>query len=798
MNTLLTDIKLALRGFRRQPGFFMTAVLTLAVGMGAGTAVFSIVRSVLIEPLPYPNPERLVTIGSSPWMPTEIFLDFQNSGSLESLAGFVPRQFAVSGVEVARQVEGVQTTPDFLAILGARTALGRTFTPVDAHPASPRTALISYASWQQNWGGSADVLGQTLLLNGQPHEIIGVLEGGFRQLTPRVSAPEVWTPLEIEPTEPDGTDHWVIPLGRLAADASLGQARSELEAVVGRFRRRHPEAPRSRWDFRLETVHSELTREVRPALTVLQAAVLAVLLISCLNVSNLLLARLRTRQRDVAVRSALGASKGRLARQLMTESLMIWLAGGVVGFGLLSAGLESVVAAAPQDISRLQNAQADLGLFGVTLLLSLAAGLLFGTLPVMAALRGRLAGYLKEAGRSSDGLPARHHLSGTLVVAEVTLTLVLLVSAGLLVRSFVSLIAQPTGFRSDGVLVLQMRVPEHHFEDVGQLDGFYQRLLGRLGQMAGVEAVGLANNLPSRQANANREILIEGQSQPRQADYAVVSPDYFRCLEIPLLRGRLFQESDRQGSLPVALVDESLRRQLWPGQDPIGERLQYADVRRTVVGVVADIRGGGFSSDPRPGFYIPYQQRPHTPVELVVGRSSVFLIRSRAEAAALAEPLRRAIREVDPGQPVPEVAELSSILAQEVRPQRFRTLVLGAFAAVSLLLSLAGIYGVVAYLVAERTQEFGVRMALGATRRDILRRVLSWGFRLGGLGVLAGLAGSAAVTRLLAGLLFHVRPMDPLTLLGSVLAIVLATLAACLIPACKAARTDPIIALRAE
>ena len=795
------ELRMTVRSLRRSPGFTLTAVLTLALGIGLNTAIFGIVEAVLLDPLPYPDSDRLVGMAEQPWTPTEITLDLRRSAdAFEEIAGLYPRQFTVTGGEQPIELEGAAVTTNFFRVLGARMARGRGFTEADTAP-RVRIVIISHGVWQRRYGGAEEVLGQTLAIDGALHEIVGVVERGFRQLAQRSDDPQLWIPLELRPTEPDGAYNWEIPIGRLNAGIPLRRAQAELDLVMARFLKRHPGVEGPRWNLRLATLKSTLVGDVRQGLLILQVAVGVVLLLACVNVANLLLARSSSRQRDLAVRSAMGASAGQLLRHLLSESLVLSLLGGGAAVVLMFVGLDLLVAMAPQDTPRIGDVSIDGSVLLFTLAVSAVTGLLFGVVPAMVTTHRGPYEVLKGGGRGVTGSRREHRVSQGLVVAEVTLTLVLLVGAGLLMQSFATLTGQDPGFRTDDVVAVSLHLSEDRYESVPRLEDFYRRVRERIAQLPGVEAVAVSNYLPISMG-ATREYVVgdRGESEVAEAQYGVVSPGFFQVLDIPLLQGRTFEETDRRGEPGVAIIDEAMWRETWPGQNPIGKRLRFSgeDSWLTVVGLVGDIRGRGLARDPRPGFYVSYQQRLPTPVELAVGRSAVTLVRSRIGAQSLADALRRAIWEVDPQQPVPEIATLDSIVAEGVSPQRFRALLLGSFAGIALLMAVAGIYGVVAYLVAERMREFGVRLAMGATPRDIVGWVLGWGLRLATLGVGLGLIGILAVNHFLSSLLFEISPTDPPTIMASVAAIILVTLTACLVPAFRAMRVDPVICLRTE
>lgn len=806
--SLTQDVRLTFRSLLRVPVFSLAVIATLAVGVGANAAVFSVVRGVLLKPLPYPHSDRLVVAEPSPWVPAEIVEDVRRrSPALEEVAGFYPLDFTVTGAERPEGVHGAVVTPDLLTLLGADMALGRAFTDKDARPDAPRTAILSHADWERSYGASPAVIGRSIRLDGVPHEIIGVMSAGFRQLTPRTGEVGVWTPAGMDrlgaDVLPEGSISWAIPVARLAAGVPRERAQAELDAALDRYRERHPEAVdgpirRLRW----APLRSNLTHAVRNGLLVLQAAVGLLLLLSCVNVANLLLVRFDSRRGEVAVRSALGASRVRLLRQLVTESVMLAIAGGLAGLVLRAAFLELMLAVAPPDLPRIGTVSDDGSIVFFTMALAIVAGLAFGTIPALAATRESPQQGLKESGRVARRSGSRQRLSRALVVAQVALTLMLVVSATLLVRSFVALSDQDPGFGTDGVVAVRMSVPEDRYESMPLLVGYLGRLVGRVQEVPGVGEAAVSNNLPLWRGNAIRSFVIDGESEVRDAQYGVVSADYFRTLGIPLLRGRPFGETDGPDAPRVAIVDEAFAERAWPGQDAIGKRLRFEDGREslTVVGVCGDIRGYGLAAAPEPGLYIPYAQRPATPVEVAVGKNVVLLVRLQrsADTGEAAQALRQAVWDVEPGQPVPEITPLAAILSDSTRPQRFRATLLAAFAAVALLIAIAGIYGVVGHVLAQRTGELAIRRALGASDREAVRLVLGWGLRLAGVGIVLGGVGVVWAGRLIRGLLFGIEPTDPGTLLAGAVTVLLITLVACAVPAYRATRVDALVAMRSE
>ncbi len=798
---MLQDIRQILKNIAKAPIFFGALVLTLAIGIGANTAIFSLVKTVLLQPLPYPDADGIVGISKYPWVPVELYDDLRASGgnTFEEVAAFYPQSFAVTGGDHPIEVEGARVTPNFFRIFRAGAAQGRGFSPADG-AAGP--VVVSEGFWRHRQDGTGDPAHRTLTLDGVSHPVIGMIDPAFRQITPGNGHPRLWLASTFEPLRPDGSMGYVIPLARLRKGAPLHQAQAAFSVVIGRFLERHPELRNnSRWNqLRLVPIREELTGDIRPALLMLQAAVGILLLIACVNVANLLHARFLARQRELAIRAALGATKGRLVRQLLTESLVLALLGGLAGFLLMRVCLKAILGIAPVDIPRIQDVSGDPAVFLFALGLSVLTGLAFGVFPSALGTRRTLHDQLKEGGRSPGRSRGQSRASQALVVAEVALSMVLLAGAGLLIQSFFSLTSQSLGFRTKDVLAIAVSSPGNRHASVPDLEAFYRLARERLRQVPGVESACVSNNLPIKRGRSSRTLVIEGLPEPRTMQYGVVSPGFFGTLGIPIRQGRDFEDSDRRTSPPVAVVDEAMATALWPQQNPIGKRFRMPDASGwiSVVGVVGDIRGNGLAREPGPGFYISNQQRPDTLVELTVGRQAVFLIHSRLGPAAMAPALRRAIWDADPQQPVPEITTLDQVLDREGASHRFRALLLGLFAAIAMLLVAAGIYGIVEYLVSERTHELGVRKALGATDGSLIRGILAWGLKLAAIGTALGVLAVFALGRFLASLLFGVGALDPGTLMASGILIGLITVVACFIPARRVARVDPMTALRSE
>jgi putative ABC transport system permease protein len=807
MSSLRADVKQAIRSIREAPGFFAAVILTLAIGIGANTALFSVVRTVLLDPLPYPNSDQLVVVSKSPWNRADAIEVFREMPSVvQEFAAYSPERLAITGGDQPYETQGSRITPNFFHMFGVDIARGRDFTAADALPGAAPTAIIGYGVWMTQYGGRADVIGRMVRVNDEPREIIGVTREGFQLYGPRSEDPRIWLPFRLQSRDTDGRFLWVIPALRMKAGVSVQQLQAQFDQRMPEFLKAHPDLGRAdQFPWKLVTIKSEIVKDIRTALIILQLTAATLLLIACVNVANLLLARASSRQRELAIRSALGASRARLVRQLVTESIVLSLFGGVAGVLLMQLTLGLLLRIAPSGVPRLADVHVDVSAFLAATAIAVVTGLVFGLIPAAIALRGSLHDYLKEGGRGPSRSNRQQRISQVLVVTEVTLTLVLLVGAGLLVRTFFRLSDQPVGFRTENVIAMPIQIPPTGFNAVEQLDEFYTAALARIAAVPGVHSVALANNLPINRGGAGREFLLVGEEESpltrKVAEYGVVSPGYFAALDIPLVKGRYFDAGDRRGGLKVAIVDQTMARLAFRGEDPIGKRFRFEDGNDawlTVVGVVGNTRGGGLARDVAAGFYIPYTQRPGTRSEIAVGHLAKFLIRSTAPVGTLAAPLRQAIWTVNPQQPIAELIPLAAAVARGAAPHRFRATLLATFSGIALVLVLVGIYGVIEYAVGERTREFGVRMALGAAPGVILRNVLMWGLRLAGIGVVFGLAGVFLLNRFLADMLFGVTPTDPPTLAIALVVILLVTIAACVIPARRATRVDPAMALRAD
>ncbi|HWS56871.1 MAG TPA: ABC transporter permease [Pyrinomonadaceae bacterium] len=804
------DLRYGLRTMRRGPGFTAAAVLTLALGIGANSAIFSVVNAVLLRPLPYPNAGRLVRIrrvdprggnvGGTVSYPN--FTDFREQApGLEHAAAYSDSYAWLGGGGEPERIEGVYASADLFPTLGVSPALGRAFTPEEDRPGAPLVAVISHGLWQRRFGSDGGIIGREILLDGDKTTVVGVMPRGFNFPLGRESN-DFWVPLGSSGygemlKNRRANNHSVI--ASLRQGVAVGQAQAELDAVNERLASQYPEANAGA-AARVTELQSDLVGDVRPALLVLLASVSFVLLIACANVANLLLARAAARGREMALRTALGATRGRIVRQMLTESLLLSAAGGAAGLLVASWALPLLVAADPGNIPRVSEIDLDPRVLAFALFVSLLTGVLFGLAPALKVSRPDLNKSLKGGGRGSAGGPARSRVRSLLIVSEVALSLVLLVGAGLLIRSFVALLGTPPGYDPSQVLTATLDVSRAVYPEP---ERFFQQVGARVRELPGVEAAGMTSLPPLSASDTSVEFRIEGRPEPQPGSAPVARPlaideDFFRAMRVPVRKGRALGEQDTGRSLKVVVVNEELARRYFPGEDPIGKRLilyhTYAKSEPApyeVVGVVSDVRHRGLNVPASPEFYVSYLQMAPPRMTLVV-RSAT------PNVAGLAASVRGAITEVDRGALVWDLRQMDERLAESVAPQRFNTLLLGLFALVALALAATGILGVMSYTVAARTHEIGIRLALGATRADILRLVVGRGMLLTLGGVASGTAAALGLTRLMSSLLYGVSTTDPVTFVVVAALISVVALIACYVPARRATQVDPLIAMRYE
>jgi putative ABC transport system permease protein len=815
MDTLRQDLVYALRSLRRQPGFTLITVLTLALGIGANTAVFSVVNGVVLRPLGYEHPERLQFVTSQfPnigfqqfWVDLPEFVEFRDRNhSFESVGAYNVGAINLDTNPPSRPVRAV-ITPELMPVLGVQPVAGRWFTKEDSAPKAPAVAILSFELWQRAYGGDRGVLNKVVQINSVGTQIVGIMPRGFDVHDQKV---ELWEPLTIDPATLSNQrgSHFLYMVGRLKPGVTLGQARADLEVLLkewpGTVPNKHTPDP-VRHRLQIDPLKEDVVGSVRTALIVLQAAVGFVLLIACANLANLLIARADSRMREYAVRSALGASRHRLLRQLITEGLVLATAGAAAGTGLAWGGLRLLLAANPNAIPRTAEIGLDTPVLGFTLLVAVVTGLVFGLVPLAHIGRDRASQAMRESSARTTAGTARARMRSVLVVAEVALAVVLVVGAGLLIRSFMNLTRQDMGFDRSQLSTFGIVLPNPPYDAARRLD-FYQRVTTRLQTVPGVQSVAAMTGLPPlRSVNANDtdfeaipNMRPPGSLPVENVDFwQYVTAGYTATMGIPVVRGRAFEPGDAGGA-PVVLVNEALVHRFFPDRDPIGQHLKpgFGDTTPwfTVVGVLKDVKQAGVDASVGTELYMLTEQMPRV-LGFAPGNMN-FVMRSTRSFDLLAPEFRRSVGEIDATLPLIRPRSMTSVVDDAIARPRFLTLLLGLFAGLALALAAVGTYGVLSYLVSERRQEIGIRMALGADRGEILRLVLFRGLMLSGIGLVGGLAAAAGLTRVIKTMLFNVTPTDPLTLgvVAGVIAIVAA--AACVVPAWRATRTDPMVVLR--
>jgi predicted permease len=823
MSTLLQDLRYAFRTLRANPGFTAAAIIALAAGIGANTAIFSVVNAILLRPLPYGHPNQLFLIqeripkvdaGYMPVCAPDV-LDFQSQNrAFAGVAGFENGEMNASGPSEPVRIKTARVTANVFSLLGVSPSLGRTFTNEEDQPGQ-RVAVLSYGLWQRLFGGDRHVIESNVTLDGKPYKVLGVMPRGFVFPPPGLpwgAAPaELWVPMAFTRHElanvADNFDISVI--GRARAGFSADQANADIHRIAHFIQEKYSKEYTD--GFTLEARALALPELVigktRTLVLILLGAVAFVLLIACANVANLLLSRAASRHKEIAIRTALGAGRVRLIRQFLTESVILSLLGGALGIALAWWGLRALVTLMPPSIPLTDRITVDLTVLCFAVGLSLLTGLIFGVFPALSASRGSTASGLNETGRGGTAGKQRNRLRSVLAMAEVALALVLVVGAGLLIRSFAALRNTDPGFQPERALSIFVPLPESQYAKAAGVRNFDQEFLTKISALPGVRAVGAASTLPLARINWNQTILKEGRTVESTGKIplawrSIVMGDYFQALGITLKHGRYFTAEDRIGSTEVLIVSEALARDFWPNQDPIGKRAKFngQDAKvpwKTVVGVVADVKQSSIESEAQLQFYTPFGQLNEEAIGFV-GRNMNYVMRTSADPAGLIASVRASLRSLDKSLPVAGLQTMRQVVSTSTAPRRFNTWLMGLLAAIALLIAAVGIYGVMAYSVTMRTQEIGIRMALGAARTNVLRMVLRQAFGIAGFGIAIGLAASFALTRLMATLLYQVKPWDPLTFFGVSLFLMLVVVIATCFPAMRAMRVDPMVALRHE
>jgi len=810
MEALWQDVKYGLRMLAKSPGFTAVAVLTLALGIGANTAIFSVVNAVLLRQLPYKDPERLVMVWESyraRGRATNVisladFIDWRQRNTVfEQMAAFADWSANLTGVETPEEVRIQIASTNLFSLLGVQPMMGRTFLEEDGKEGQNRVVILSYGFWLRRMGGDPGVLDKTILLDGRKYTVIGVMPPGFQlfvragTMVPKPA--ELWLPYVFTEQFRVRRGRFAMAVAKLKPGVTLQQAQAEMNGIATQLEQEYPDFNKG-WGVKVVPLREQFVGELRRALLVLSAAVGFVLLIACANVANLLLARAASREREIAIRAALGAGRARMLRQLLTESVLLSVAGGALGVVLALWGTELLLAVTPPELLSLGGVSVDARVLGFTFGVSVLTGIIFGLLPAVLASRPNLNESLKEGGRAGEGAH-RGRARSVLVSAEVALALVLLICSGLLIRSLGRLVAVDPGFDPRNLLTVKMSLPGSKYGTEQQRIAFYRELLARVRQIPGVVAAGANAFVPFTGPGSATGFTIEGGPKPLKAeepvvDVRVADSDYFRAMRIPLVKGRLFSEREMTEASHVVIISETFARQYFPDVDPIGQRvtIEMSDnpVPSEIIGVVGDVKHAGLDVAPRAMSYWPHPELAFPFMTLVV--------RTSGNPLSVVNAIREQVKALDPDQPIADARTMEQLLGESTARARFSTVLLGVFAGLALALAAVGIYGVMAYAVAQRTHEIGIRLALGAQPRDIVGLVVRQGMLLAVAGVAAGLMGAFAATRFLESLLFEIPPTDLPTFVGIPVLLSAVALVACWIPARRATRVEPVVALRYE
>lgn len=808
MNNLWRNLRYGLRGLWKHPGFTLVAVFSLALGIGANTAIFSLVNEVLFKPLPFREADRLAMVwedSSAIGFPRDTpapanYADWKAQNQVfEDMAALDWRNFNLTGDGEPEKVMAFGVTANFFSLLGVQPALGRSFLPAEDKPGTNKVVVLSHQLWQRRYGGQADIVGKDILLNYEKYTVVGVMPVGFQFMQAHIG---LWVPMALSAEElASRGNHYLNVVGRLKPGVSVEQAQADIGLITERIARTYPDEA-GNLKAAVVSLREQLAGDARRPLSLLLVAVGFVLLIACANIANLLLARAAHRRKEIAIRTALGASRSQIIVQLLTESVLLAGLGGVLGAVLASWSFEFLRKLIPPGMTMTTELKLDLPVLLFTLAVSLLTGLVFGLLPAIQASKVDFHETLKQGGRGSLSAVG-NRMRGALVVTEVTLALVLLVGAGLLVQTLYHLQNQYALFQPDQLLAVRTGLPDGKYNEHAKRVAFYDQVLERVNALPGVVSAGYTTSVPLQWKGGANGFSIEGrepqQNVPPNANHRQISEQYLQTMGIALREGRYFDNHDDRQAVPVVIVNETLARQHWPGQSPLGKRIKIGAPESdrpwlTIVGVVADVRQMGLDVPVKAEMYLPYRQiTTH-----LFFRPRDLVIRSSGPPLDLVSAVRREVHAVDPDQPLSNIATMSEQLGEETQQRRIGMILLVTFAALALLLATLGIYGVLAYFVAQHTSEIGVRMALGAQRRDVLGMVLGKGMTLVGLGIGLGLAVALILTRLMKSLLYGVAAADPLTFVGIAALLALVAFLACYLPAQRATKVDPLIALRAE
>jgi putative ABC transport system permease protein len=813
MQSLLQDLRYGVRMLFKSPAVTAVAIIALMLGIGANTAIFSVVHAVLLRSFPYaegdrlaivwenrrsgarPNPQNVINLGN--------YFDWKEQNSVFSdMAAFFDFNVNLTGDGEPEEVPSQVATPNLFSLLGVNPIKGRTFLPDDGKTDQARVAVISYDLWQRRFGGDGNIIGRKVTLNNQPNEIIGVLPPDVGWFVPKGSQlhhpPEIWTPWQISADLRQRQGRFAHAVARLKPGTTFEQAQNEMNLIGARLEQQYPDF-NAKWGITVVPLRTQFTGEIRRPLLVLSGAVGFVLLIACANVANLLLARATSRKREIALRAGLGASRWRIARQLLTESVLLSLVGGGLGLWLAVWGTRALLALSPPELIDLRGTTVNLPVLAFTIGLTLVTGIVFGLVPAFEASRFDLSEPLKESGKNVIGGTRAQRMRNVFVVAQVALALVLLVGAGLLMKSLNRLQSVESGFDPNNLLTMRVSLPMRKYDTDPKLINFFKQAVDQIGTTPGVESVGAINTLPFDGPYSATNLDIEGQpkrpaGQDLTTGVCVTDANYFQTMHIPLKRGRLYTQQEVSEMRHVVVVNEAFASDIFPGQDPIGQRvtinMKQDNQPSEIIGVVGNNKAKSLDSEVEPMVFWPHAE--------LVYPAMTIAIRTHGDSPGIAAAARRVIHQLDPDQPIGQVATMDSLMAKSVARARFNSTLLAIFSLVALVMAAVGIYGVMSYSVLQRTHEIGVRMALGAQRADVLTLILRQGILLAVVGVLVGLAGAFALTRVMSTLLFDVAATDKMTFAAVAVGLFAITFTACYIPARRATKVDPLVALRYE
>jgi putative ABC transport system permease protein len=810
VETSWQDVRFGARMLRKSPGFTTVAVITLALGIGANTAIFSVINSILLRPLPYREPSRLIVLNETTPKIGDVSVSYQNfldwratSHTFSQMAAVASVDFNLAGVAQPENISGDAVSPNFLSMMGVRPILGRDFDAAEEKAGTAPVVLLSYALWQSHLGGVPNAVGKTITLDGRSFTIVGVLPPNYRSLdiTDVMLPIGVWATNNAEGAKERGERGDMVVIGRLAPSVTFAQARAEMEGIAARLAKEYP-ASNDQFSVTLRAIREAFVGDMKTAILLLFGAVLLVLLIACANVANLFLVRGASRAKEVALRIAFGASRGRIIRQMLTESFILACFGGVVGVALAMGGIRGMAQLIPADLL----SGATVNLDGAVLLfvggVVVLAAFIFGLTPALHSTQPDVQSELKEGGRTSSAGASQNRFRGALAVAETSLALILLIGAGLMMKSLYRLLEVDPGFRPDRVLKMRMDLrAQQYLKDPAVLN-FWQQLLDRVRVLPGVENAAVGTVIPLTDSHSRSDVTIEGMALPTPGNYPhpdvhIVSPGYVETLGISLLRGRTFTDADNEKAPLAGMINATVARRFFPDQDPAGKRFMFGHPSATnppkwytIVGVVGDTRLYGLANPARLEVYVPLRQNPKSGMALVV--------KSGADPVALTSAIRDTVQSIDKDQPISAISTMKELVSNSVATRRMTLVLLGLFSGLALVLGAVGIYGVISYSVAQRTHEIGIRMALGAPRREVFRLVVGQGLKLAGIGIAIGVVAAFGLARLMSSLLYGVSATDFETFAGVAILLALVALLACFIPARRATRVDPLVALRYE